>query len=269
MQYISPLSPSQLLCSWKTNLCFATAQVFQVLLSLPLSAPRWKKRCWPQVILPLTEHSPWCLRPYAHFFLVSSFCLKQNPPPPPPPRGEWLNGLVWAGTRCSTVAKPESWEAGSWHVPLPNTETFQRLNTASLVFHQRTLESWGGSIGNSEDIKVQPCMAPHEHKISHVFSVGILCLPYHICLFFPEVVVPLNLFLNFKKKLFWNIKLQVQCQKAFILTYSKADYRGFSGGSVVENPPADAGDTGLIRPGKITCCRATMPMHHHYGAHVP
>ena len=153
-----------------------------------------------------------CL-PISDWFLPST---RSSTPPPTSPGGEWLGGLVWADTHCSLVARPESWEAGSLHIPLPNTKTFQRQNnTASLVFHQRTLQSWGGSIGNSEDIEVQPCAAHHEHKISHVFSVGILCLPHNICLFFPEVVVPLNLFLNLKKKIFWNIKIPSTVPKSF------------------------------------------------------
>ena len=40
---------------------------------------------------------------------------------------------------------------------------------------------------------------------------------------------------------------------------------GFPGGSVVKNPPADAGDTGLISGWEDpTGCRATHPVHHNY-----
>ena len=35
-----------------------------------------------------------------------------------------------------------------------------------------------------------------------------------------------------------------------VKTFLKIDYRGFPGGSVVENPPASAGDTGSI-PGPV------------------
>ena len=42
--------------------------------------------------------------------------------------------------------------------------------------------------------------------------------------------------------------------------------RGFPGGSVVENPPTNAGDMGSIPdPEDPTCCRATKPMHHNRG----
>ena len=41
--------------------------------------------------------------------------------------------------------------------------------------------------------------------------------------------------------------------------------RGFPGGSVVKNPPANVGDMSLIPgPGRPTCCGATKPMHHNY-----
>ena len=42
--------------------------------------------------------------------------------------------------------------------------------------------------------------------------------------------------------------------------------RGFPGGAVVENPPANAGDTGsisLVREDP-TCCGATQPVRHSY-----
>ena len=117
-----------------------------------------------------------------------------------------------------------------------------------------TLESWGGSIGTSEDIEVQPCVAHHEHKISHVFSVGILCLPYNICLFFPKVVVPLNLFLNLKKNFFLKHK---NCKYSTKKLLSWHVQKQIISGSVVKNPPADAGDTGLIPDpsGKESPCR--------------
>ena len=38
--------------------------------------------------------------------------------------------------------------------------------------------------------------------------------------------------------------------------------RGFPGGSVVNNPPVNAGDTGSIPdPGRYACCRAAKPEH--------
>ena len=42
-------------------------------------------------------------------------------------------------------------------------------------------------------------------------------------------------------------------------------YRDFSGGAVVKNPPANAGDTGraLVREDP-TCHRATKPASHNY-----
>ena len=40
---------------------------------------------------------------------------------------------------------------------------------------------------------------------------------------------------------------------------------GFPGGSLVKNPPANAGDTGSDpNLGNLTCRRATEPMHHNY-----
>lgn len=39
----------------------------------------------------------------------------------------------------------------------------------------------------------------------------------------------------------------------------------FSGGTVrIENPPADAGDTGLICSGRYHMLRATKSVHHDY-----
>ena len=109
MQYTSPLSPSQLLCFWETNLCFATAEMFQALLWLPHPAPQWKKRCRPQVILPLTEHSPWCLRPYARPFLPGFFLPPEAAPYPRLPQvgsgwvgwfGQTLTAHWWQGLRA-------------------------------------------------------------------------------------------------------------------------------------------------------------------------
>ena len=41
--------------------------------------------------------------------------------------------------------------------------------------------------------------------------------------------------------------------------------RGFPGGAVVENPPANAGDTGSIPgPGRSHMPRATEPVRHNY-----
>ena len=41
--------------------------------------------------------------------------------------------------------------------------------------------------------------------------------------------------------------------------------RDFLGGAVVKNPPANAGNTGLIPGlGRSTCHRATKPLHHNY-----
>ena len=45
----------------------------------------------------------------------------------------------------------------------------------------------------------------------------------------------------------------------------KIDDRGFPGGSVVKNPPANAGDTGLIPDlGRRHMPQATKPMCHNY-----
>lgn len=68
--------------------------------------------------------------PISSWFLPST---RNSTPPPTSPGGEWLGGLVWADTHCSLVAKPERWEAGSLHIPLPNTETFQRLKIILLL----------------------------------------------------------------------------------------------------------------------------------------
>ena len=41
--------------------------------------------------------------------------------------------------------------------------------------------------------------------------------------------------------------------------------RGFPGGAVVKNPPANAGDTGSSPgPGRSHMPRATKPVHHNY-----
>ena len=46
---------------------------------------------------------------------------------------------------------------------------------------------------------------------------------------------------------------------------SKKKMRGFPGGSVVKNPPANAGDTGSIPDlADPTYCKATKPMHYNY-----
>ena len=48
-------------------------------------------------------------------------------------------------------------------------------------------------------------------------------------------------------------------------TYIKKKKLGFAGGSVVKNPPANAGDTGLSPgPEDPTCYRATKPVSHNY-----
>ena len=45
----------------------------------------------------------------------------------------------------------------------------------------------------------------------------------------------------------------------------KKKMRGFPGGSVVKNPPANAGDTGSIPDlADPTYCEATKPMHYNY-----
>ena len=50
-----------------------------------------------------------------------------------------------------------------------------------------------------------------------------------------------------------------------IKTWFKDEAKGFSGGTVVKNPPANAGDMdsspGL---GRSTCCEATKPVCHNY-----
>ena len=41
-------------------------------------------------------------------------------------------------------------------------------------------------------------------------------------------------------------------------------------GTVIKNPPANAGDMGsLVRELDSTCWGATKPMHHNYWAHMP
>ena len=46
-------------------------------------------------------------------------------------------------------------------------------------------------------------------------------------------------------------------------SHVEAALGGFPGGSVVENRPANAGDTGSIPDlGRSTCCRATKPLGH-------
>ena len=55
---------------------------------------------------------------------------------------------------------------------------------------------------------------------------------------------------------------QFFCKSKTILKL-KVYHRDFPGGTVVKNPPANAGDTGLISgPGR--CHRATKPMCHNY-----
>ena len=49
------------------------------------------------------------------------------------------------------------------------------------------------------------------------------------------------------------------------------DIRGFPGGAVVKNPPANAGDIwvqALVQEGP-TCRRATKPVRHNYWARMP
>ena len=59
-----------------------------------------------------------------------------------------------------------------------------------------------------------------------------------------------------KKRLFVLLKIK---------TRNKTEGRDFPGGTVVKNPPANAGDMGsslvLEDP---TCCRATKPVRHNY-----
>ena len=46
--------------------------------------------------------------------------------------------------------------------------------------------------------------------------------------------------------------------------------KDFPGGTVDKNPPANAGDMGLIpSPGRSHSCKATKPVHHNYRAHAP
>ena len=50
-----------------------------------------------------------------------------------------------------------------------------------------------------------------------------------------------------------------------IQSYLKKQEKGFPGGTVAGNLPANAGDTGSSpAPGRSECRRATKPMHHNY-----
>ena len=71
----------------------------------------------------------------------------------------------------------------------------------------------------------------------------------------------LKAFLNF------DILIKAPWYEAYFLVIKKKKMRGFPGGSVVKNPPANAGDTGSIPDlADPTYCKATKPMHYNYWA---
>ena len=60
------------------------------------------------------------------------------------------------------------------------------------------------------------------------------------------------------------------CLHVFTIVNSAAMNTGVyvPGGSVVEYPPASAGDVGSLAQEDPTCCGATKPVHHNYWAHA-